>query len=79
VGPFLLVFFAIWWAWMNFTWFATSHDTDDVPYRLLTLLQPANPVRTASDAACVTRDRARRSHERPRLPLDLAETVLTFA
>jgi low temperature requirement protein LtrA len=34
-----LVFFAIWWTWMNFTWFASAYDTDDVPYRLLTLLQ----------------------------------------
>ncbi|TQJ57734.1 low temperature requirement protein A [Streptomyces sp. SLBN-115] len=34
-----LVFFAIWWAWMNFTWFASAFDTDDVPYRLLTLIQ----------------------------------------
>ncbi|HET6751626.1 MAG TPA: low temperature requirement protein A, partial [Actinomycetes bacterium] len=33
------VFFAIWWAWMNFTWFASAYDTDDVAYRLLTLLQ----------------------------------------
>ncbi|WP_327016625.1 low temperature requirement protein A [Cryobacterium sp. MP_3.1] len=39
VGPFLMVFFAIWWAWMNFTWFASAYDTDDVPYRLLTMLQ----------------------------------------
>ncbi|WP_090770412.1 low temperature requirement protein A [Nonomuraea maritima] len=37
--PFLQVFFAIWWAWMNFTWFASSYDTDDVAYRLLTMLQ----------------------------------------
>ncbi|MDR8413264.1 low temperature requirement protein A [Nonomuraea sp. 3-1Str] len=36
---FLQVFFAIWWAWMNFTWFASSYDTDDVPYRLLTMVQ----------------------------------------
>ncbi|MDO9395954.1 MAG: low temperature requirement protein A [Herbiconiux sp.] len=36
---FLMVFFAIWWAWLNFTWFASAYDTDDVPYRLLTLLQ----------------------------------------
>ncbi|BCJ36146.1 membrane protein [Actinocatenispora thailandica] len=36
-----MVFFAIWWAWMNFTWFASAYDTDDVPYRLLTLLQIA--------------------------------------
>jgi low temperature requirement protein LtrA len=39
--PFLMAFFAIWWAWMNFTWFASSYDTDDVPYRLLTMLQMA--------------------------------------
>jgi len=38
---FVMVFFAIWWAWMNFTWFASAYDTDDVPYRLLTLVQMA--------------------------------------
>ena len=32
-------FFAIWWAWMNFTWFASAYDTDDGPYRLATLVQ----------------------------------------
>ena len=41
VAPFAMVFFAIWWAWMNFSWFASAYDTDDVPYRLLTLLQMA--------------------------------------
>lgn len=39
VTGFLQVFFAIWWAWMNFTWFATAYDTDDVAYRLLTMVQ----------------------------------------
>ncbi|WKK73392.1 low temperature requirement protein A [Rathayibacter oskolensis] len=39
IGPFAMVFFAIWWAWMNFTWFASGYDTDDVPYRLLTMAQ----------------------------------------
>ena len=34
-----VVFFAIWWAWMNFTWFASSFDTDDWLYRVLTILQ----------------------------------------
>src|SRR5688572_8592252 len=43
-----LVFFAIWWAWMNFTWFASSYDTDDVPYRLLTLLQMAGVLLLAA-------------------------------
>jgi low temperature requirement protein LtrA len=41
---FALVFFAIWWAWMNFTWFASAYDTDDVPYRLLTLVQIAGAL-----------------------------------
>src|SRR5690625_4851489 len=34
-----MIFFAIWWAWMNFTWFATSFDTDDWLYRVLTIVQ----------------------------------------
>src|ERR1700677_3826555 len=34
-----LVFFAIWWAWMNFSWFASAYDTDDVLYRLAVLVQ----------------------------------------
>jgi low temperature requirement protein LtrA len=34
-----LVFFAIWWAWMNFTWFASAYDTDDVAYRLAVFVQ----------------------------------------
>ncbi|HKO84713.1 MAG TPA: low temperature requirement protein A, partial [Actinomycetota bacterium] len=38
------VFFAIWWAWMNFTWFASAYDTDDVPYRLTTLVQIAGAL-----------------------------------
>ncbi|MBX7553896.1 low temperature requirement protein A [Streptomyces sp. tea 10] len=36
---FSLVFFTIWWAWMNFTWFASAYDPDDVPYRLTVLVQ----------------------------------------
>lgn len=36
---FVLVFFAIWWAWMNFTWFASAFDTDDGLYRVKVLLQ----------------------------------------
>ena len=40
-GHYLMVFFAIWWAWMNFSWFASAYDTDDVVYRLLTLAQIA--------------------------------------
>ena len=36
---FSMVFFAIWWAWMNFTWFASAYDNDDVPYRIATFVQ----------------------------------------
>jgi low temperature requirement protein LtrA len=39
VVSYLAVFFAIWWAWMGFTWFASAYDIDDVPYRLATLVQ----------------------------------------
>ncbi|AYJ52195.1 low temperature requirement protein A [Rhodococcus sp. P1Y] len=41
IVSYLMVFFGIWWAWMNFTWFATSFDTDDWLYRLLTVVQMA--------------------------------------
>ncbi|WP_104088583.1 low temperature requirement protein A [Arthrobacter sp. GMC3] len=34
-----MVFFAIWWAWMNFTWFASAFDTDDWLYRVTTIVQ----------------------------------------
>lgn len=41
---FPFVFFAIWWAWMNFTWFASAYDNDDVPYRLAVLVQIAGAL-----------------------------------
>ncbi|MFO1141263.1 MAG: low temperature requirement protein A [Amaricoccus sp.] len=31
-------FFAIWWAWMNYTWFSSAYDNDDSLFRLLTLV-----------------------------------------
>ncbi|HMJ74788.1 MAG TPA: low temperature requirement protein A, partial [Iamia sp.] len=37
-------FFAVWWGWMNFTWFASAHDTDDVTHRVLTLIQMAGAL-----------------------------------
>ena len=42
------VFFAIWWPWMNFTWFASAYDTDDVQYRLLTFVQIAGVLVVAA-------------------------------
>jgi low temperature requirement protein LtrA len=34
-----MVFFALWWAWMNFTWFASAYDNDDALYRIMTMIQ----------------------------------------
>src|ERR1700754_1405142 len=48
IVPFLQVFFAIWWAWMNFTWFASSYDPDDVAYRVLTMVQMAGVLSLAA-------------------------------
>lgn len=43
VGRGLLAFglsvFAVCWAWINFTWFASAYDTDDWVFRLLTMVQ----------------------------------------
>jgi low temperature requirement protein LtrA len=35
---FLGLFVPVWWAWMGFTFYANRFDTDDLLYRLLTLL-----------------------------------------
>ena len=48
IAGFVGVFFAVWWAWMNYTWFASAHDSDDVPYRLLTLVQMAGALVVAT-------------------------------
>ncbi|WP_245826035.1 low temperature requirement protein A [Kocuria massiliensis] len=45
---YFMVFFAIWWAWMNFTWFATSFDNDDWLYRAMTVLQMAGALIVAA-------------------------------
>ena len=39
VLAYLMVFFSVWWAWMNFTWFASAYDTDDWLYRVMTIAQ----------------------------------------
>lgn len=55
---YLMVFFAIWWAWMNFTWFATSFDTDDWLYRIMTVIQMAGALTLAAGST-----RAMESHD----------------
>ena len=44
LAGYLMVFFAIWWAWMSFTWFASAYDCDDVPYRLMVFVQMAGSL-----------------------------------
>lgn len=41
IPGYLMLFFAIWWAWLNFTWFSSAYDTDDALYRVVTLVQMA--------------------------------------
>lgn len=38
IEGYTMTWFAIWWAWVNYTWFASAYDNQDVPYRLLTFL-----------------------------------------
>ena len=39
VISFLMVFFVIWWAWNQYTWFASSFDNNSVRFRLATMWQ----------------------------------------
>ncbi|MDG4826541.1 low temperature requirement protein A [Asanoa sp. WMMD1127] len=38
IRSYAMVFFAIWWAWMNFTWFSSAYDSDDDVFRLTVLV-----------------------------------------
>jgi len=39
IGGFTFAMFAICWAWINFTWFASAYDTDDWFFRIATMIQ----------------------------------------
>ncbi|MEU1017625.1 MULTISPECIES: low temperature requirement protein A [unclassified Streptomyces] len=36
-----MVFFALFWAWVNFSWFSSAYDNDDALFRVVTLIQIA--------------------------------------
>jgi low temperature requirement protein LtrA len=57
VLAYLMVFFAIWWAWMNFTWFASAYDTDDDVYRLTALVTIAGALVIAAGIPSAFDDR----------------------
>lgn len=44
LAGFAFAVFAVCWAWINFTWFASAYDTDDWAYRLTTMLQMVGVV-----------------------------------
>ncbi|MFD3947000.1 low temperature requirement protein A [Streptomyces sp. NPDC058579] len=56
IAHYAMVFFAIWWAWMNFTWFASAYDNDDVLYRVVTLIQIAGVLILAAGISRVFED-----------------------
>ena len=45
---FTLSFFCIWWSWMNFAWFSSAYDTDDIGFRLATTVQIAGVLLIAA-------------------------------
>ena len=53
LASYAMVFFAIWWAWMNFTWFASAYDCDDVPYRLAAFVQIAGALILAAGVSAM--------------------------
>ncbi|MFF9865171.1 low temperature requirement protein A [Streptomyces sp. NPDC013953] len=56
IGRYAMVFFAIWWAWMNFTWFASAYDNDDALYRAVTFVQIAGVLVLAAGVSRAFQD-----------------------
>jgi len=44
LAGFVFATFAVWWAWVNFSWFASAYDTDDWVYRITTMVQMAGVI-----------------------------------
>jgi low temperature requirement protein LtrA len=44
VAGFVFAVFAVSWAWLNYSWFASAYDTDDWVFRLATMLQMAGVI-----------------------------------
>lgn len=44
IGGFAFVMFAVGWAWINFSWFASAYDTDDWFYRICVMVQMGGVV-----------------------------------
>ena len=48
---FLGLFVSVWLSWMIFTWYATSFDNDDVPYRVTLFVAMLSILGLAAGAA----------------------------
>jgi low temperature requirement protein LtrA len=44
IGGFAFATFAVSWAWLNYSWFASAYDTDDWVFRLATMVQMAGVI-----------------------------------
>jgi low temperature requirement protein LtrA len=44
IGGFVFASFAVSWAWLNYSWFASAYDTDDWLFRLATMVQMVGVV-----------------------------------
>jgi hypothetical protein len=51
VGGFVLAAFAVSWAWVNYSWFASAYDTDDWVFRLATMVQMVGVIILSLGAA----------------------------
>ena len=61
---FLFAVFAIWWAWINYSWLASAYDNDDIFFRVATMVRDARRAhpgtRPARAVPLARRGRARR-------------------
>jgi low temperature requirement protein LtrA len=48
LAGYAMVFFAIWWAWVNFAWFASAYETGGVPYRLAVFVRMSGALLMAA-------------------------------
>src|SRR4029078_5714825 len=44
IAGFVFAIFAVSWAWINYSWFASAYDTDDWVFRLATMVQMAGVI-----------------------------------
>lgn len=50
---FVCSFFMIWWAWMNYTWFASAYDDNSSAFRILTMVIMFGALMLAAGIAAV--------------------------